>query len=122
MLVIDSIIAPYRQEYVGRGELAERQQRIGQVMMRLKKLAEEFNLVVIITNQVTADPGGGVFAVADAKKAVGGHIIAHMSDTRVMLRKGKGEQRIAKIVDSPSMPEADATFQITNEGVDNAKD
>lgn len=122
VLVIDSIIAPYRQEYIGRGELAERQQRIGQVMLRLKRLSEEFNLCVLITNQVTADPGGGAFAVADAKKAVGGHIIAHMSDTRIMLRKGKGDQRIAKIIDSPCMPEAEATFQISHAGINDAGD
>ena len=110
----------YRQEFVGRAELAERQQRIGQVTKALKRLAEQFNLAVLYTNQVTADPGA--MAMQDAKKAVGGNIIAHASDTRVYLRKGKGEQRVAKIVDSPMMPEAEAIFQLHRGGITDATD
>lgn len=116
VLVVDSIIALYRQEFLGRGELAERQQRIGTVMAKLKELSEIFNLTVIITNQVTADPGGATF-MQDPKKPVGGNIVAHISDTRVYLRKAKGEQRIAKIIDSPTMPEAEATFAISLGGI-----
>ena len=70
------------QEFIGRGELAERQQRIGKVLSTVKELAEIFNLAVIITNQVCADPGASAAFVQDAKKAVGGHIVAHISDTR----------------------------------------
>ena len=117
VLVIDSIIAPFRQEFIGRGELAERQQRIGAVMAKLKEIAEVFNIAVIITNQVTADPGAAAAFVADPKKAVGGNIIAHISDTRLMLRKGKGEQRICKVMDSPMMPEAEATFAPSHGGI-----
>lgn len=121
LLVIDSIIAPFRQEYSGRGELSERQQRLGQVLLKLKKMASEFNIAVLLTNQVCADPGGATF-VQDAKKAVGGHILAHMVDTRLMLRKGRGEQRVAKVMDSPMYPEAEATFQLTMGGVGDAED
>lgn len=53
-----------------------------------------------------ADPGGGTFVV-DPKKPAGGHVVAHASTTRLMLRKGKGEQRICKIYDSPSLPESE---------------
>ena len=96
-----SLFAPsYRQEFIGRGELAERQQRMGQTLHRLRVLAEQFNLAVLLTNQVMADPGAGAALVADAKKPVGGHILAHASDTRVYLRKAKADQRIARIVDS----------------------
>ena len=116
VLVVDSIIAPYRQEFPGRGELSERQQRIGAVMANLKNLAEVFNLCVLITNQVTATPDASAF-MADQKKAVGGNIIAHISDWRLSLRKAKGENRIAKLIDSPCMPEAEATFSISNEGI-----
>jgi RecA/RadA recombinase len=121
VLIVDSIIALYRQEFPGRGELAERQQRIGFVMQALKNLAEVFNLVVIITNQVTATPDASAF-MADQKKAVGGNIIAHISDWRVQLRKGKGDQRIAKLIDSPCMPESEAIFAISPGGVDHATD
>ena len=119
-IVVDSIIAPYRQEFLGRGELAERQQRLGVVMVMLKKIAETYNVAVFLTNQVTADPGA--MAGVDAKKAVGGNILAHMVNTRVMLRKYKGEQRIAKIVQSPLTGEGECTFQITNGGVTNPTD
>ena len=99
--VMRSLFAPsYRQEFIGRGELAERQQRMGQTLHRLRVLAEQFNLAVLLTNQVMADPGAGAALVADAKKPVGGHILAHASDTRVYLRKAKADQRIARIVDS----------------------
>jgi RecA/RadA recombinase len=69
-----------------------------------------------------ADPGGGVSFVPDPKKPVGGHILAHASTTRLYLRKGRGEQRICKIYDSPCLPEGEATFQIGVGGVEEATD
>jgi meiotic recombination protein DMC1 len=57
-----------------------------------------------------ADPSGGMSYVVDPKKPVGGHILAHASTTRLFLRKGKGEQRVVKIFDSPSIPESEAIF------------
>ena len=69
---------------------------MGVTLQKLKMLAEQFNLAVFLTNQVMADPGAGAAFVADAKKPVGGHILGHASDTRIYLRKGKGDQRIAK--------------------------
>ena len=65
-------------------------------------MAEEFNVCVLMTNQVQSDPGASaLFAGADGRKPVGGHILAHASTTRVLLRKGRGEERVAKIQDSP---------------------
>jgi len=122
LLIVDSITALFRVDFSGRGELAERQQRLGSVMSKLIKLANEFNLAILITNQVVADPGAAAMFVQDAKKPIGGHILAHASTTRCFLRKGRGEQRICKIYDSPSLPEAEATFQIANEGIIDAKD
>jgi len=117
LLVVDSIIAPFRFEYCGRGELAERQQRLGAVLVTLKKMAEEFNIAVVLTNQVCADPGAMAAFVPDAKKAVGGHVLAHASDTRIMLRKGKGDTRVGKITDSPWRAEQEAQYQITEGGI-----
>lgn len=57
ILIIDSIMALFRVDYSGRGELATRQQHLGQYLSRLQKLAEEYNVAVFITNQMTADPG-----------------------------------------------------------------
>jgi len=118
LLVIDSVMALYRTDFVGRGELSERQQVLGTFLRRATQMAEEFNLVVLMvsvclfitsngtnfskTNQVMSDPGASaLFAGADGRKPAGGHILAHASTTTSLLRKGRGEERVAKIVDSP---------------------
>lgn len=122
LLIIDSVMALFRVDYSGRGELAERQQKLAQLLSRLQRLSEEYNVAVLLTNQMTADPGAGLTFQVDPKKPIGGHILAHASTTRVMLRKGRGETRIAKIWDSPDLPEAEASFAITNGGVADAKE
>uniref|UniRef100_A0A8K9WTD2 Meiotic recombination protein n=1 Tax=Oncorhynchus mykiss TaxID=8022 RepID=A0A8K9WTD2_ONCMY len=85
-------------------------------------LSLEYNVAVFVTNQMTADPGAGMTFQADPKKPIGGHILAHASTTRISLRKGRGELRIAKIFDSPDMPENEATFAITPGGIADAKE
>jgi len=122
LLIVDSIMALFRVDYSGRGELADRQQHLAQMMSRLQKVAEEYNVAVFITNQMTADPGAAMSFQADPKKPIGGHILAHASTTRLMLRKGRGETRIAKIYDSPDLPESEATFAITPGGIADAKE
>ncbi|CAO2832076.1 unnamed protein product [Amaranthus hypochondriacus] len=121
LLIVDSVIALFRVDFSGRGELAERQQKLAQMLSRLIKIAEEFNVAVYLTNQVISDPAGGVF-VTDPKKPAGGHVLAHASTIRLMFRKGKGEQRICKVFDAPNLPEAEAVFQITPGGIADAKD
>uniref|UniRef100_A0A804PSK4 Meiotic recombination protein DMC1 n=1 Tax=Zea mays TaxID=4577 RepID=A0A804PSK4_MAIZE len=91
LLIVDSVIALFRVDFSGRGELAEHQQKLAQMLSRLTKIAKEFNVVVYFTNQVIADPGGGMF-ITDPKKPAGGHVLAHAATIRLMLRKGKGEQ------------------------------
>uniref|UniRef100_A0A671UXL5 Meiotic recombination protein n=1 Tax=Sparus aurata TaxID=8175 RepID=A0A671UXL5_SPAAU len=120
--IIDSIMALFRVDFSGRGELAERQQKLAQMLSRLQKISEEYNVAVFVTNQMTADPGAGMTFQADPKKPIGGHILAHASTTRISLRKGRGEMRIAKIFDSPDMPENEATFAISAGGVTDAKE
>ncbi|KAF8392309.1 hypothetical protein HHK36_022651 [Tetracentron sinense] len=107
LLIVDSIIALFRVDFTGRGELAERQQKLAQMLSRLTKIAEEFNVAVYMTNQVIADPGGGMF-ISDPKKPAGGHVLAHAATVRLMFRKGKGEQRVCKVFDAPNLPEAEA--------------
>lgn len=102
LLVIDSLVALFRTDYIGRGELSERQQRLGLFLQKLTKISEEFNIVVFMTNQVQSDPGASaLFQGADGRKPVGGHVVAHASTTRILLRKGRGDERVAKIQDSP---------------------
>ncbi|XP_012271494.1 meiotic recombination protein DMC1/LIM15 homolog [Orussus abietinus] len=122
LLIIDSVMALFRVDFSGRGELAERQQKLAQVLSRLQKISEEYNIAVFITNQMTSDPGAGMTFQVDPKKPIGGNILAHASTTRISLRKGRAECRIAKIYDSPDMPESEATFAITSGGVADAKD
>ncbi|KAG8138141.1 hypothetical protein E2320_004055, partial [Naja naja] len=121
LLIIDSIMALFRVDFSGRGELAERQQKLAQMLSRLQKISEEYNVAVFVTNQMTSDPGATMTFQADPKKPIGGHILAHASTTRISLRKGRGELRIAKIYDSPEMPENEATFAITAGGIGDAK-
>jgi meiotic recombination protein DMC1 len=115
LMIIDSITALFRVDFSGRGELAERQQALGQMMASLTKLAAEFNIAVFMSNQVMACPDSALFV--QAPKPIGGHILAHASTTRMYLRKGKGPERVAKVYDSPSLPEAEASYELSDAGV-----
>lgn len=86
------------------------------------QIAEEFNVAVVITNQIQSDPSGGAVFVSDPKKPVGGHVIAHASTIRLSLRKGKGEQRLLKVVQAPHLAEGEASFAITADGISDYKD
>lgn len=122
LLIVDSIMALFRVDFSGRGELADRQQKLAQMLSRLQKISEEYNVAVFVTNQMTADPGATMSFQVDPKKPIGGHVLAHASTTRISLRKGRGEVRIAKMYDSPDMPENEATFSITAGGISDAKE
>lgn len=121
LLIVDSAMALYRSDYTGRGELAARQMHLAKFLRGLVKLADEFGVAVVITNQVvaTVDASAAMFQT-DAKKPIGGNIMAHTSTTRLFLKKGKGVQRICKIYDSPSLPESEAIFTITSAGIEDA--
>ncbi|KAL9872979.1 LOW QUALITY PROTEIN: DNA repair protein RAD51 homolog 1-like [Glossina fuscipes fuscipes] len=122
LIVVDSATALYRTDYVGRSELAPRQAHLARFMRLLLRLADEFGVAVVITNQVVAQVDGGSMYQADAKKPIGGNIIAHASTTRLYLRKGRGDNRICKIYDSPCLPESEAVFAILPEGIGDAKE
>lgn len=114
LLVVDSLISHFRAEYVGRGTLAARQQKLNQHIHVILRAAEMGNLAIIVTNQVHAKPDQ---FFGDPTAPVGGHIVAHAAQTRVYLRKSKGERRIARVVDSPLLPENEAIFGVTAEGI-----
>lgn len=115
LVIVDSIISHFRAEYLGRESLPTRQQRLNQHLHRLLRMAEVFNLPVVVTNQVVASPD--VF-FGPPDRPAGGHILAHLSTNRVFLRKGKRSTRIARIIDSPYLPEGECVFQITTKGVE----
>ncbi len=115
LVIVDSIIGHFRSEYIGRGTLANRQQTLNSHIHDLLRLTEIFDeLAVVFTNQVSSRPD--VF-YGNPTIATGGHILAHGATVRIYLRKGKGEQRVAKMVDAPHLAEAEAVFLITDEGI-----
>jgi len=113
LVIVDSIISLHRAEFLGRGNLSERQQKLNGIMHRLKRVAEIFNVAVIITNQVQATPDT---FFGDPTKAAGGNIIGHASTYRIYLRKA-GQERKAIMIDSPMHPYGDTNFMITEGGV-----
>jgi DNA repair protein RadA len=116
LIIVDSLTAHFRSEYVGRESLAARQQKLNKHMHKLIRLARAFNAVAVVTNQVMAKPD--VF-FGDAVHPVGGHIVAHTSHTRVYLRKAaRGSVRIARLVSSPYLPNGEGVFKITENGVE----
>lgn len=119
LLVVDSATSLYRTDYAGRGELSARQTSLAKFMRTLQRLADEFGIAVVITNQVVAQVDGGPSAMfnPDPKKPIGGNIIAHASTTRLSLKKARGETRICRIYDSPCLPEGDAMFAIKEDGI-----
>merc|ERR1712232_482333 len=122
LLVVDSATGLFRTDYTGRGELADRQQHLNKFLRHLQRLADEHGVAVVITNQVMASPDQQANPYMGPQvKPIGGHIIGHASQTRLFLRKGKGETRICKIYDSPSLPEGEAMFAITTGGIMNAE-
>ena len=115
LIIVDSLIGHFRSEYVGRGTLANRQQTINTHLHDLLRLTDIFpELCIIVTNQVQSKPD--VF-YGNPTVAAGGNIVAHGSTIRVYLRKGKGEQRVAKMIDAPHLPEGEAIFSITENGI-----
>ena len=123
LLIVDSIMACFRVDFSGRGELNERQQKLNQHLSNLTRVAEDYNIAVFLTNQVQSDPGASsLFAAADGRKPVGGHVLAHASATRILLRKGRGEERVAKLQDSPNMPEKECVYVICNGGIRDSTD
>ncbi|KAG6548992.1 hypothetical protein Mapa_009434 [Marchantia paleacea] len=122
LMIIDSATALYRTDFSGRGELSARQIHLGRFMRSLQKIADEFGVAVVITNQVVAQVDGAAMFAGPQVKPIGGNIIAHASTTRLSLRKGRAEERICKIVCSPCLPEAEARFQISPEGVTDVKE
>jgi len=104
----------FRSEFVGRGTLSDRQQKLNKHMHDLLKLAENYNLAVYVTNQVMANPA--VF-FGDPTTAIGGHIVAHASSVRIYVRKGKKGTRVARVIDAPHIADSECAFRVTEGGI-----
>ncbi|MEK6898045.1 MAG: DNA repair and recombination protein RadA [Nanoarchaeota archaeon] len=114
LLIIDSLTAHFRAEYAGRGQLADRQQKLNRYLHDLMRIAETYNLAVYVTNQVMVNPAQ---MFGDPTVAIGGNIVGHASTYRVYLRRGKQGSRVAKMIDSPNLPENETVFYVTEGGV-----
>jgi len=114
LLVVDSLTAHFRSEYLGRGELAPRQQHLNRHLHELLRFADTYNAAIVVTNQVSARPD---ILFGDPTRPIGGNIVAHAATYRVYLRKSKPPKRIARLIDSPNLPEGEAVFSLTGEGI-----
>jgi len=114
LLVIDSLTAHFRAEFSGRGQLADRQQKLNRYLHNLIKLAEQHNLAILVTNQVMANPA---MMFGDPTTAIGGNIVGHASTYRMYFRRGKQGSRVAKLIDSPNLPDNECQFWVSEKGV-----
>lgn len=114
MIIVDSLTSHFRSEYIGRGMLADRQQKLNRHLKELKQLADVNNALILVTNQVHSKPDA---MWGDPTKPVGGHVLAHASTFRIYLRKAKAGRRIARLVDSPNLPDGECVFQVTEDGL-----
>jgi DNA repair protein RadA len=116
LIIVDSLTAHFRSEYIGREMLASRQQKLNKHMHKLISLARAFNAVAVVTNQVMAKPDQ---FFGDATHPIGGHIVGHTSHTRIYLRKAShGPVRIARLVSSPYLPDGEEILKVTENGIE----
>lgn len=113
ILVVDSLTSHFRAEFIGRGTLANRQQKLNKHMHQLLKIADIYNLVVVVSNQVQSDPGQ---MFGNPIKPIGGNIVGHASTIRIYLRRGKAGSIHADLVDSPNLPRNECNFLLTKDG------
>jgi DNA repair protein RadA len=114
VIIVDSLTAHFRAEFAGRGQLADRQQRLNRYLHQLQKLAEQHNLAVYVTNQVMSDPAQ---MFGDPTKAIGGNIVGHACTFRMYIRRGKKDSRVVKLIDSPNLPDGETVIMIDTDGL-----
>ncbi|RJS93405.1 DNA repair and recombination protein RadA [Candidatus Bathyarchaeota archaeon] len=119
LVVIDSMISHFRGEYIGRENLADRQQKLNLYLHKLIRLSEAYNIAVVLTNQVQGNP---TTFFGDPNRPAGGNIMAHACTHRVFLRKGSKGIRTARVIDSPYLPEIPVRFMITEKGIEDVEE
>ncbi len=114
LLCVDSLTAHFRAEYVGRGELAERQQKLNKHLHDLMRVGDLNNTAVVVTNQVASNPDS---FFGDPTQPIGGNILGHTSTFRIYLRKSKNDKRIVRLVDAPNLADGEAVMRVTGDGL-----
>jgi len=120
LVIVDSVISHFRGDFIGRETLADKQQKLNLYMHRLLRMAEVLNIAVVVTNQAQTEPVQWAGQTQPLDKPAGGNILAHACNTRVWLRRAKEGKRIAKVFDSPYLPESECVFRITQKGIEDA--
>lgn len=114
LLCVDSLTAHFRAEYVGRGELANRQQKLNKHLHDIDRVGNLYNAAVVVTNQVQSNPDA---FFGDPTKPIGGNILGHKSTFRIYLRKSKANKRIVKLVDAPNLPDGESVMRVEGDGL-----
>ncbi len=114
IVCVDSLTAHFRAEYVGRGELAERQQKLNKHLHDLMRIGDLFNTAILVTNQVASNPDS---YFGDPTQPIGGNILGHTSTFRMYLRKSKADKRIVKLVDAPNLADGEAVMRVKGAGL-----
>lgn len=117
LVIIDSLTSTFRSDYMGRGTLATRQQKLNRHLHDLQRLADVNNVAIYVTNQVMSNPG---ILFGDPTRPIGGHILGHQATFRLYLRKSKGNKRIARLIDSPHLPDGECIFTVSEKGIEDA--
>lgn len=114
LLAIDSLTSHFRSEYVGRGALAERQQKLNTHIHDIRQFTNVYNSAAIVANQVQSNPDS---YFGDPTKPIGGNILGHNSNYRIYIKNSKGNKRVFNLVNSPNLPEGEAVARIETEGL-----
>ncbi|WP_231185780.1 DNA repair and recombination protein RadA [Haladaptatus sp. DYF46] len=114
LVCIDSLTAHFRAEYVGRGQLATRQQKLNKHLHDIDKVGNLYNTAVVVTNQVSSNPDS---FFGDPTQPIGGNILGHKSTFRMYLRKSKGDKRIVRLVDAPNLADGEAVMRVQDGGL-----
>lgn len=114
LIIVDSLTSHFRADFSGRGQLADRQQKLNRHMHTLMKLATQYGISIYVTNQVMAKPDQ---FFGDPTTSIGGHIVAHASTFRIYLRKGKKGSRVAKLIDAPNLADGECCFEVQESGL-----
>ena len=115
LFIIDSIASHFRAEYIGDEKLVARQQAIMKLAETLKKIVETYELAVVVTNQVIATFDESLFDKSPHPAL--GFAWAHRPHQRILLRKGRGQARIARMYDSSRLPDRECIFFVTERGI-----
>ncbi len=114
LVCVDSLTAHFRAEYVGRGTLASRQQKLNKHLHDLMRINDLYNVATLVTNQVSSNPDA---FFGDPTRPIGGNILGHTSTFRLYLRKSKGTKRVVRLVDAPNLADGEAIMLVEGGGL-----